>query len=73
MGQVLGKRIKYWCRLSSSHYIGIVEKEMCSKSPYVYKVRLLCNDADRYIAEGQIVKIYEEGEVIPDQHDGVNG
>lgn len=64
MIQVLGKRIKYFCRLSNEHYIGIIEKAMCKKSPYVYKVKLLSSNAVRYVAEGQIVKIYKEGEVI---------
>ncbi len=73
MVQVLGKRVRYWCGLSSNHYVAIVLKEM-AKKPYVYKVQLL-NDskAVRYIGEGQITEIYEDGEPLPEEIDGNDG
>ncbi len=70
MEQVLGKRVKYWCSLSSNHYTAIVIKEMVSKPPYVYKVRLLSNGAVRYIGEGQIKEIYEDGDPLPEEING---
>ena len=69
MVQVVGKKIKYWCSLSSDHYVGIVEKNMSDNYPYVYMVKLLRDGAKRYIGEGQIVKIYKDGEIIPEQHE----
>lgn len=68
MVQVLGKRIRYWCGLSNNHYIAIAVKEM-AKKPYVYKVQLLSNEAIRYIGEGQITDIYEDGEALPTEID----
>tara|TARA_B100001123_G_scaffold78230_1_gene88579 strand:- start:527 stop:667 length:141 start_codon:yes stop_codon:yes gene_type:complete len=42
-----------------------------AKKPYVYKVQLL-NDskAVRYIGEGQITEIYEDGDPLPEEVNG---
>lgn len=70
MVQVIGKRIKYYCSLSNDHYIGIVCEQIANNPRAVFKVQLLNNNAMRYIGEGQIIKIYKDGEIIPEQHEG---
>ena len=72
MVQVVGKRVRYYCNLSSNHYIGIALKEM-AQNPYVYKLQLINSDTIRYIGEGQITEIYEDGEPLPEEIDGNDG